>query len=139
MNRKLVLAPALLCTWMSACTNDAGDDEARPAWDDINVIRENTEEPRAHFIPYRNAEDALAGNVDSNPWFLSLNGAWKFHYADSPAERPANFQETDFDASGWVSTSVPSNWERDVEAAVDAGTGLLSSLQLGGREKEELC
>jgi hypothetical protein len=72
-----VLLPA------SAALGDA-DDAQRPAWNDINVIRENTEAPRAHFVPYRSREDAIAGDADANPWLQSLNGNWKFSYAASP-------------------------------------------------------
>ncbi|NIP19450.1 MAG: hypothetical protein GWM87_15800, partial [Xanthomonadales bacterium] len=32
----------------------------RPHWNDIEVIRENTEPPRAHFIAYPGRELALA-------------------------------------------------------------------------------
>ncbi len=88
------------------------DDANRPAWNDINVIRENTEAPRAHFVPYRSREEAVAGDRDANPWLQSLNGNWKFSFAASPSARPAGFFEEDFDVSGWTDIPVPSNWER---------------------------
>jgi beta-galactosidase len=72
----------------------------RPHWNNIDVIRENVEQPRAHFIP-------------SGPEFLqSLNSDWKFHYSESPAERPAAFYRPGFDAKDWAVIPVPSNWER---------------------------
>jgi beta-galactosidase len=85
---------------------------ARPAWNDIDIIRQNVEEPRAHFLPFRSREAAIAGDLDDNAWFISLNGEWKFKYADSPAARPAGFHEEDFDVSDWSELPVPSNWER---------------------------
>lgn len=81
-------------------------------WNDINVIRENVEAPRAHFIAYTSWENALERRIDANPYFRSLNGAWKFHYSDTPDSRPDIFFENDFDTSGWDSIPVPSNWER---------------------------
>ena len=80
-------------------------EEPRPAWNDINVIRDNAEAPRAHFVPYR--ED------DEGAWRQSLNGNWKFNYSDTPAGRPADFYEQEFDVSGWDDIPVPSNWERE--------------------------
>ena len=88
-------------------------DNARPAWNNVDVIRENVEAPRAHFVPYRSAAAALAGDAGRNPWRKSLNGIWKFHYATGPADRPAGFYATDFDVSEWDDIPVPSNWERE--------------------------
>jgi beta-galactosidase len=103
---------ALFLSAMAAWTGNARGDQSRPAWNDINVIRENTEAPRAHFIPFRNRAAALGGDIPANPWLMTLNGSWKFAYADSPAERPAGFQDPAFDVSGWDDIPVPSNWER---------------------------
>ena len=95
---------------LTACDGDG--DGSRPAWNDINVIRENTEQPRAHFVAYRDEGQALARDLGSNAWFESLSGDWKFHYSDAPAVRPARFYEEGFDVSNWDDIPVPSNWER---------------------------
>jgi beta-galactosidase len=105
----LLVAAVLLPA--SAALGDANDAE-RPAWNDINVIRQNTEAPRAHFVPYRSRANAIVGDTDANPWLQSLNGDWKFSYSASPSTRPAGFFEEDFDVSGWTDIPVPSNWER---------------------------
>jgi beta-galactosidase len=84
----------------------------RPHWNNIEIIRENTLPPRAHFVPYPDATAALAADPASHPGRLSLNGNWKFHYSDSPAERPEAFHQLGFDDSGWAEIPVPSNWER---------------------------
>lgn len=93
---------ALFVIGLAACTKYSSGN--RPSWNDINVIRENTEAPRAHFIP---------GRVDpSNIRQLSLNGTWRFNYSDSPSARPPVFYATSFDVSTWDEIPVPSNWER---------------------------
>jgi beta-galactosidase len=84
----------------------------RPFWNDINVIRDNTESPRAHFVPFPDRAQALARNTGSNPWLRSLNGTWKFNYSESPAGRPVGFFEEAYDVSDWAGIPVPSNWER---------------------------
>ena len=79
----------------------AADGEAgRPHWNNIEVIRENTEPPRAHFVPVAGGE------------FLSLNGDWKFRYSDSPGQRPVEFHQPGYDTGAWDTIPVPSNWER---------------------------
>jgi beta-galactosidase len=85
---------------LGACSGE----ERRPAWNDINVIRDNVEAPRAHFVAFR------AGGERAR---ISLNGNWKFHYSDTPAGRPADFHEAGFDVSAWDDIPVPSNWERE--------------------------
>jgi len=86
---------------LAACSGDG----PRPAWNDIDVIRENVEAPRAHFVPYRIA--------DADTYRKSLNGDWKFNYSPTPAGRPVGFYREDFDVSGWDDIPVPSNWERE--------------------------
>ena len=85
--------------------------ENQPAWNDVKIIHENVEQPRAFYIPYLDEKNALASRQQSN--ILSLNGEWKFSHADKPADRPLNFHRSDFDASDWASITVPSNWERE--------------------------
>lgn len=115
---KLPCSPALhalglilVLAFLPVCSA-AGPDSQPPHWNNIEVIRENVEPPRAWFIPYPTAEAAKSGDTGSNPWFRLLNGDWKFYYADSPAQRPAGFFRQEFDDSAWVTIPVPSNWER---------------------------
>ncbi len=90
----------------------AAGEEERPYWNDINVIRENVEAPRAHYRPYRSQAEALAA-VDEDRATLSLNGRWKFSFSESPASRPRDFYQIDYDDSSWGEIPVPSNWERE--------------------------
>ena len=65
------------------------------------------------FVAYHSAAEALAGDLNANSRYQSLNGDWKFSYSDSPAGRPADFYQMDFDVSEWDDIPVPSNWERE--------------------------
>ncbi|MEM7279766.1 MAG: glycoside hydrolase family 2 TIM barrel-domain containing protein, partial [Pseudomonadota bacterium] len=86
--------------------------QTRPHWNNIEVIRENVEQPRAHFIPFRNKDAALSNALADNSWHQSLNGNWKFSFAERPADRNKNFYKPDVDVSEWKEIPVPSNWER---------------------------
>ena len=107
MNNPIKLTLLLMC--MVGCSVDGG----RPHWNNIDVIRENVEAPRAHFVAYASAEEALAARLEANPRYRSLNGDWKFNYSDSPAMRPVDFYKNDYDVSAWDDIPVPSNWERE--------------------------
>lgn len=98
---------------VAACSGGSLDTGSRPHWNNIDVIRENVEAPRAMFIAHRSAAEALAGDLSANSRYQSLNGDWKFNYSDSPAGRPADFYQMDFDVSEWDDIPVPSNWERE--------------------------
>ncbi len=98
---------------MTAASSNAPAGAVAPApWNDIGVIREHAEPPRAHFLGFPDTSRALRGDPTHNPRLLSLNGQWKFAYSASPAERPVHFQQPDFDVSGWDEIPVPANWER---------------------------
>ena len=107
MKKKALVLPAAIA--VAACGETTTE---RPHWNNIDVIRENVEAPRAAFVPFQTVDAALGGTQRGNPWLRSLNGQWKFHFAESPGERPAAFYQTDFDVSAWDDTPVPSNWER---------------------------
>ncbi|MCD4695357.1 MAG: DUF4981 domain-containing protein [Bacteroidales bacterium] len=63
------------------------------------------------FVPFPDQETALNLQNEESPNYYSLNGDWKFNWVESPADRPSDFFEQDFDASGWETIQVPANWE----------------------------
>ena len=82
-----------------------------PYWEDPAVFAENREPPRASFTPFATRAAALDGRPEDSPFRLNLNGDWQFHWVPRPDERPRDFFEEDFDASGWAVIPVPGNWE----------------------------
>ena len=99
---------------MASCSNsDNQRMTERPAWNDVSVIRENTESPRSHFVSYPTSQGALSNQKEQNSKYLSLNGKWKFNYSDRPDSRPPDFYQTNYDVSQWPEIKVPANWERE--------------------------
>jgi beta-galactosidase len=92
-------------------TLDARAGSDSPDWENHRVLEINREEARADFIPFAGTEQTLDGRREDSPWFLSLNGRWRFHWAPRPEARPADFYQTSFDDSAWEWIAVPSNWE----------------------------
>ena len=81
----------------------------RFAWDNIDVIGINKENPHITAPSYENREKIIH-NVASK-WRLSLNGIWSFCFSKNPLSSPTSFFNTDYDVSNWETISVPSNWE----------------------------
>ncbi len=97
---------------------------ARVDWEDPEVFSRNREPARSSFIPFADRASALAGAPNRSPFFLSLNGSWKFHWSSDPAHRPVRFYEEDFDVSRWEEMTVPSNWQLEgygVPIYIEAG------------------
>ncbi|MBN1329646.1 MAG: DUF4981 domain-containing protein [Candidatus Heimdallarchaeota archaeon] len=83
----------------------------KPDWENCEIIGINKEPAHCIFIPLASVDFALNEEPENSPFYLSLNGLWKFNWAKKPSERSINFYEVDFDVSKWSNIEVPSNWE----------------------------
>ncbi|MGC9471730.1 MAG: glycoside hydrolase family 2 TIM barrel-domain containing protein [Bacteroidales bacterium] len=82
-----------------------------PHWENPAVVAINKEAPRATAIPYADMNSALEQAPEDSPYYLSLNGNWKFKWVEKPADRPEGFFQPGYDVSQWDEIPVPSNWE----------------------------
>ena len=83
-----------------------------PEWENPEIFQINREAPTASFYKYSDKTNALKNdNWKNSTLYTSLNGTWKFYYADSVQARPTDFYKDGFDLRGWDTISVPSNWE----------------------------
>ncbi|WP_312875652.1 glycoside hydrolase family 2 TIM barrel-domain containing protein [Paenibacillus planticolens] len=80
-------------------------------WEDLNVLEVNRLAPRAYYIPYLDAEDALAKTRGKSPFYQTLNGNWKFRYHTSVREVEEGFYLEGADVSAWDDLLVPSCWQ----------------------------
>ncbi|WP_329440152.1 glycoside hydrolase family 2 TIM barrel-domain containing protein [Streptomyces canus] len=86
--------------------------EGAPEWNGaIDLFRVGTQPPHTTLMPYANVGQALAADRTRSPYRLSLDGTWKFSYADRPADRDTDFYRTDVDDTDWDSLPVPSVWQ----------------------------
>ena len=79
--------------------------------ENTQVFELNQEEGHTPLIPYLSVNEALINNKSKSSGYLSLNGTWKFHLADTPEGTPAGFFNENFNDSKWDTIHVPSNWE----------------------------
>ena len=75
------------------------------------VFEINQTEGHAVCIPFKTVGEALTPRKSKSENVLSLNGKWKFHFANTPEGTPNNFFAPNFNDQKWSEITVPSNWE----------------------------
>ena len=87
-------------------------------WQNPRLTGVNTLAPHATFVVCPDANTArLIGPVcnaerEKSPWYRSLNGQWKYHYAQNHTGRVPDFWTTTFDDTAWDTIPVPANVEK---------------------------
>ncbi|MFW5657678.1 MAG: glycoside hydrolase family 2 protein, partial [Bacteroidota bacterium] len=84
-----------------------------PDWENPAVYERNQTMPHVPLTPFAKIEDAAANNKEACEYYLSLNGTWKFHWAETPEKAPEDFYSPQYDVSGWDEIPVPSNWQME--------------------------
>ena len=82
-----------------------------PDWENPLLFRRHTLPGHTHFLPAPDSETSLADDPSASPWFLSLDGQWRFSWVRCPDDRPRDFHQPGYDTSGWAEITVPGNWE----------------------------
>jgi beta-galactosidase len=54
---------------------------------------------------------ALSLSYERSPYYLLLNGTWRFFHVDSYRNLPDNIADPSLDVSSWAGITVPGNWE----------------------------
>ncbi|MGF7137981.1 beta-galactosidase, LacZ type [Roseimarinus sediminis] len=104
MKQAVILLLLTLCTMGGAMAQ-------HPDWENPEVFGINKEEARATSMVYPDEDMAYKNNYQASPFYLLLNGTWKFNWAPNPAQRPELFYQETYDVSHWDEIKVPSNWE----------------------------
>lgn len=108
MKKFLILAylVTILPFRISAQPSEIGD-----AWINEKVSSINREPMHATYYVFDNKENALTNDWKQSPFYLSLNGEVKFHWAESLTKAPKDFQLPGFNDSSWGNFRIPANWE----------------------------
>lgn len=80
-------------------------------WENEQVIGINKESAHNQYVPYQSIKEAVRDVSYNSPYFVDLNGTWKFNWVKAPDLRPVNFYKPDFDVSYWDNIKVPSEWQ----------------------------
>lgn len=106
MNRKKTIVTAL-ALFVKFCFAQSGAND----WENPQLYEWNKEKPHATFMFFSKKEDVAKDDWSRSPFYQSLNGTWKFVYADKHANRIKDFYRTDLNDTKWSDIPVPSNWE----------------------------
>ncbi|MFJ5260440.1 glycoside hydrolase family 2 TIM barrel-domain containing protein [Streptomyces sp. NPDC088387] len=117
--RRLLEGGAAVLGALALSTSAAGAHPGRgtsaaepPEWNGrIDVFRLGTQPPHTTLMPYADLRQALAADRTDSPYRLSLDGTWRFAYADRPEDRDPDFHHTDVDDRDWDTIPVPSVWQ----------------------------
>lgn len=99
---KLILAFLLLAATAA---------QAQPHWLNEKISEENRLPMRASYFVYESGAMAQQANWQRSANYISLNGSWKFRWAERPADLPKGFQATEFNDKEWTTFPVPATWE----------------------------
>ena len=103
----LILMVALTATFASA------QKQSQPEWQSQYAVGLNKLAPHTYVWPYADASDIeKPGGYEESPYYMSLNGKWKFHWVKNPDNRPKDFYQPSYYTGGWADINVPGNWER---------------------------
>lgn len=81
-------------------------------WQDPEVNAINRAEMHADYKIFNTQQEAIESYCDKdNPYRLSLNGTWQFHWVENADQRPTDFYRTDYNAADWKRMEVPGMWE----------------------------
>lgn len=98
----------------AATSQTQSQSQPLPEWQSQYAVGQNKLTPHAYVWPLAGTEEHAAGVAarDRSPYYMSLNGPWKFHWTKNPDLRPKDFYKPSFYTGGWAEIEVPGNWER---------------------------
>ncbi len=119
MTHKTILLASFLALASTAPAAPAKKKTAAPTeavptwteWQDQQVNQVNRFKMHTNFFAYENERLALDGKMQASGRFLSLHGAWKFHWVANADQRPTDFYKTDLDDADWAKMNIPGMWE----------------------------
>lgn len=108
--RRKTISSALIALLLTPLTVNA-QKEGRPEWDNEYISGVNKEEACQIAIPFADEQQATTSVTEESPYYMTLNGTWKFHWVADPKDRPQEFYQLDYDVSQWDNIKVPATWQ----------------------------
>ncbi|MDH6304251.1 beta-galactosidase [Parabacteroides sp. PF5-5] len=107
---KCFLLIAIFCCF-SASGITTSQENTKPYWQDVQVVAVNKELPRTSFMTYPDRANAISSRFENSPYYLLLNGMWKFYFVDGYKKLPENITDPSVNTASWHDINVPGNWE----------------------------
>lgn len=82
--------------------------ENRPEWENPRIYREGAEPASATMMVFESTRKARQAKArEASPYFKSLDGMWKYHWAPRPDQRALGFEQPEFSVDDWRTVVVP--------------------------------
>jgi beta-galactosidase len=107
-NMKIIIATILL---LSSLINGQSNTFNLREWADPSIFNINQTSPHVPLASFDSAEEAVSRPFKESPYFQSLNGIWKFFWAQRPEKTPAEFYQPNYNIERWNEINVPGNWQ----------------------------
>ena len=106
MKGSLVLAGIIVAAGFATTTAQTYNE-----WDDVSVTHLNRERAHTLGIPLADASAVGDNSIEQSPYYMSLNGVWKFKWVADPGKSPSGFEAPEYGVGGWDDIDVPSAWQ----------------------------
>lgn len=85
-----------------------------PEWQTVDAYNVGQLPSHALVVPYPDNDASAIRDFkyEESPYYMSLNGKWKFSWVKGVDKRLVGFQNPQYDVSSWKLINVPGNWER---------------------------
>ena len=80
-------------------------------WDDPKITSVNREVAHTTAIPMATETDIVSNDMSASPYYLSLDGKWKFYWVNTPSKATAAMCAKDYNDASWTDIDVPSSWQ----------------------------
>ena len=80
-------------------------------WDDPLKTSVNRETAHTLVLPMASEADAVKNDMTLSPYYLSLDGKWKFQWVKQPSSAKDAWCAKDFNDAAWTDIDVPSSWQ----------------------------
>ena len=78
----MLAAPAIISTTAQ---------QQQPEWQSQYAVGLNKLDPHTYVWPYADASEVEKGTFEQSPYYMSLNGQWKFHWVKNPDNSSKRF------------------------------------------------
>ena len=80
-------------------------------WDNPRISNVNREAAHTVSIPWGSTSEVNGNAMEESPYYIDLDGTWKFRWVGNPANAPQNVFAPDYNDVTWDNIDVPSSWQ----------------------------
>ena len=80
-------------------------------WDNPRISNVNREAAHTVSIPFENVAQVSSNDMSQSPYYIDLDGVWKFKWVGIPNNAPKNVFGQDYNDAGWDNIDVPASWQ----------------------------